>query len=122
MNCKNIRKKLSAYIDGETDAALSQHITGHLSRCTPCRKEFHSLQEADSFLKKLPVHEISPGFTRQVLSEIRTDSSPNIFNWLFKFIEKFFDLLESPKSSPASLEEFGDFPPFSICKIYFNIL
>jgi len=127
MRCQDVQKKISAYMDGESDAAMSERITQHLSDCAECRKILQVFRDTDSFLKGLPAYEVSPVFTRQVMAELQLNMRPkqyfacNILNRFLKFFETFFDLLESPKS-PASLEEFGDFPPCSLCKIYFKIL
>ncbi len=114
-------------MDGENDAAMSQRIREHLSECAECRNTLQAFQDTDSFLRKLPTHEVSPGFTRQVMSELRynvrhkSHSAYNLLNRFMKFFEILFDVSELPKS-PASLEEFADFPPGSLCKIYFKIL
>jgi anti-sigma factor RsiW len=127
MKCQDVLKKISAYMDGESDVMMSQRIREHLSGCAECRKALRAFQDMDSFLRKLPTCEVSSGFTRQVTAELRFDRrskpafAPNLLNHFLKFFETFFDLLESPKS-PASLEEFADFPTCSLCKIYFKIL
>jgi len=127
MKCQDVRKKISAYMDGESGAAMSHRIRQHLSDCAECRKILQDFQETESFIRKLPIYSISPEFTQRVMTELRFDKgtkpafAPNLLNRILNFFESFFNLLESPKAS-ASIEEFADFPPCSLCKIYFKIL
>ncbi len=46
MKCAKIKRRLSAYLDGELDAATAEMVTDHLRRCTNCSAEAERLQRA----------------------------------------------------------------------------
>ncbi len=43
MNCKNVRKNLSAYVDEELSQELMNNIGRHIEHCPECRSEFEDL-------------------------------------------------------------------------------
>ncbi len=132
MKCRKAKEIISAYMDDELDTDLSRNITQHLAQCSGCREELGIFQNIDTLIKNLPQHEMSPGFVKKMVLIIRESSTPAkkspIAGWmllapLLKFFENFFELLESAKRpSTHTLEEFSDFPPFSIGCIYFKLL
>lgn len=50
MDCKQIKKRLSAYQDGELMADVTKNITDHLRQCESCRTEAERLQHAYQWL------------------------------------------------------------------------
>jgi hypothetical protein len=72
-----------------------------------------------------------PGFVQQMLSKL-----PNSYVTveksfiqvrtsipMFKFFEKFFELLDHVRTPESrTLEEFNDFPPSSLGHIYFKLI
>jgi len=131
MKCQEVREKISAYIDEELDPALSRSIAEHLSGCSLCEAELEVFQNIDTALKGLPTYELAPEFAEQVSLRVRESYASagrsglihRVFALSVKFFESFFELLEPPEpSSTMTLDEFGDFPPFSMGYIYFKLL
>jgi predicted anti-sigma-YlaC factor YlaD len=69
--CRSIRKKLSAYQDGEVTLVEEDSIDVHLRTCEACRKQHEALLQTDrmlrQILKSLPEIEPAPGLSRQIM-------------------------------------------------------
>lgn len=131
MQCQEIQKKISAYIDGELNASLSRSVENHLSQCVACHKLAADFKKVDDLLTGLPEFDVNPDFVGQILKKAgkshapiaRRDSDRSLFAPVIRFMSSFMDLLEG-RSAPSThiLDEFGDFPPSSIGYIYFRLL
>lgn len=44
MNCKNIKKRLSAYADGELDPQMTQWVEQHIRECSDCHHALEKLK------------------------------------------------------------------------------
>jgi anti-sigma factor RsiW len=60
--------RLSAYLDGELDAAERDSVDAYLAESSEWRAERDEIQFARDALRGLPVHEARPGFWEDVLS------------------------------------------------------
>jgi anti-sigma factor RsiW len=60
--------RLSAYLDGELDAAERQAVDGYLEASPEWRAELEEVAYARDALRQLPTHEAPPGFWEDVLS------------------------------------------------------
>jgi anti-sigma factor RsiW len=60
--------RLSAYLDGELDAAERESVDGYLAESSEWRAERDEVAFARNALRGLPVHEARPGFWEEVLS------------------------------------------------------
>jgi Predicted integral membrane protein len=133
MNCSQIKKKLSAFMDDELDGATSRFITEHLKDCPRCREYLHEFRKIANLVNELPRNDPSPDFFRRVVkAAIGTskivDEKPVPFSSYLRFAlerlsEEIFNLI--PSGSPPNirtLEEFGDCPPLSMSFIYFRLL
>ena len=66
--CQSVRKKLSAYQDGEVTTAEKDAIDAHLRTCEPCQKQHEALLQTYRMLRGLPEIEPAPGLSRQIVS------------------------------------------------------
>ncbi|MBN2356800.1 zf-HC2 domain-containing protein [candidate division KSB1 bacterium] len=46
MKCNQVKKRLSAYLDGELTAAEAEKVSDHLNRCVGCRRAAEQLRRA----------------------------------------------------------------------------
>jgi len=60
--------RLSAYLDGELDAAERQAVDGYLEASPDWRAELEEVAYARDALRRLPTHEAPPGFWEEVLA------------------------------------------------------
>ena len=133
MNCEMAQRKLSAYLDGELDAALHQELAGHLRQCPGCREELEELGGVDTLLRSLPQYHPTADFTRVVLvlSRVQDPVAPGqsrpflVRAWkaMLEYCERFIELLEpEARVGTRSLDEFNDIPASFIGYAYFRIL
>jgi anti-sigma factor RsiW len=65
--CQSVRKKLSAYQDGEVTTAEKDAIDAHLRTCEACRKQHEALLQTYRMLRSLPEIEPAPGLSRRIV-------------------------------------------------------
>jgi anti-sigma factor RsiW len=132
MQCRQAMVRISAYIDGELDAASRNDLESHLRQCPQCRAALNESQEVDHKLRSLPRAELGPDFSRQLITvmgecgvTIRADL-PAVLpavaasSGLVGGLRDLFGLETQSGTSP--LDEFNDFPPLSMGSVYFTIL
>lgn len=68
--CRRIRKKLSAYQDGEIDAGQKEAIEAHLHTCEACRQHYEQLQVTCQMLKRLPDIEAGANLSLGILKRV----------------------------------------------------
>lgn len=133
MNCSQIKRILSAFMDNELDGATSRFIEEHLKACPHCREYLQEFREIDDLVYGLPRNDPSPDFSRRVVKaaigtskivdEKPVPLSSRLRFVLERFFEEIFSLFSSgPRQSIRTLEEFSDCPPLSISFIYFKLL
>lgn len=133
MNCSQIEKKLSAFMDNELDGATSRFMTEHLEDCPRCREYLYEFRKIDDLVYGLAREDPSPDFSQRVLRAARGtstifDEKPLPFLSRLRFTlerlsEKTFNLIPSgSRQRLRTLEEFSDCPPLSMSSIYFRLL
>jgi anti-sigma factor RsiW len=96
--CQNIRKKLSAYQDGEVGTADKDVIETHLRTCKTCAKEHEALLKTYRMLRSLPAIEPTPEFSRQIMD--RATRVQEVF-WA-QFLGQALRLLPIPSAIVAA--------------------
>ncbi len=74
--CQSVRKKLSAYQDGEVTSAEKDAIDAHLRTCETCQKEHEVLLQTYRVLRSMPEIEPAPGFSRQIVESVTQAQEP----------------------------------------------
>ena len=131
MECSEALKKISAYVDGETDPALSEEISRHLAGCGTCRAELTRFAAVGEAVRRIPRQELPPEFAAGVLAMARKSAgrklkpafAPGILAPILGVFRNFIRLLglETPNAGHA-LDEFDDVPSSFIGYAYFRIL
>jgi len=75
-NCQSVRKKLSAYQDGEVTTAEKDAIDAHLRACEACRKQHEALLQTYRMLRGLPEIEPAPGLSRRIVDSATRAQEP----------------------------------------------
>jgi hypothetical protein len=84
MNCEEVQKYLSDFLDESLDVERSQKVSEHLATCLQCSEEMASLAECQRLVSGLPVVEPPGGFTTRVMAHVReTARKPSLWEWLF---------------------------------------
>jgi anti-sigma factor RsiW len=133
MNCSQISRKLSAFMDGELDDQTSSLIGQHIERCPECQEYFGRLRKMDALVCGLPNIEPGTDFTSRVVSAAMRPpafAGDEPFSFasgiklaVTRLFEAIFSLFE-PGSGPSTgaLDEFSDSPPLSMSFIYFKLV
>jgi anti-sigma factor RsiW len=74
--CQSVRKKLSAYQDGEATTAEKDAIDAHLRTCEACRKQHEALLQTYRMLRSLPEIEPAPGLCRRIVDSATRAREP----------------------------------------------
>ncbi|MEM5789335.1 MAG: anti-sigma factor [Syntrophobacteraceae bacterium] len=127
MVCKDLRSRLSAYLDRELKDEDSKLLELHLASCIDCRKYLGELKGVDRLLTGLPEIEPAPGLTVRLISDLdKTRTGTGIkkaWEVVLNWVESVFRMYPGIRyQRSGTLEEFGDFPPLSISCAYFSLL
>lgn len=150
MNCKRIRRKLVAYLDGELREKQKFLIKEHLTKCRECKKEADLLNKSFYLLKEQERLKPSQGFEANLWERIYSAEERRflpqaIFGRLSHLIlpaavaavliigvvvggsvEKIIPsetvkLEEERYLTSIGLDNFRDLPPGSLPEIYLNL-
>ncbi|MDR3557051.1 MAG: zf-HC2 domain-containing protein [Syntrophobacteraceae bacterium] len=132
MDHNKVRMHLSALKDGELNENLRDPIVRHLQSCDSCREELNEFERIDSTLRGLPEISVSKTFVSEILA--RTQAAKPTRHWksivVRRIADRFFLLAASVSEvflgygpqTTGSLDEFGDFPPYSLGHVYFSLI
>lgn len=81
MEHTDIRRKLSAYLDGALGAADRAKIYAHLAGCGSCRKALSDLERTIGRLKSLPELEPPPWLHARIMARVREEALPQQAFW-----------------------------------------
>ena len=84
MNCQEVQKHLSEFVDENLDVDRSQRVSDHLAACALCNGEMASLAECRKLVSGLPEVEPPMGFTNRVMTHVRNAAHrPSLWYRLF---------------------------------------
>jgi Putative zinc-finger/Predicted integral membrane protein (DUF2275) len=76
MNCAEVQKYLSDFLDKTLDDERDREIEDHLAACSLCSEEFAGIAECQKLVSGLPQVELPVGFTHQVMARVREAAQP----------------------------------------------
>jgi hypothetical protein len=85
MECKGIREKLSAYLEGDLPSEEKRLIEAHLNSCQQCSSAVEDLGKTGEFLKNLEEVEPPAWMTKKIMARVRAEQEKKrgIFQKLF---------------------------------------
>jgi predicted anti-sigma-YlaC factor YlaD len=89
MDCTAVRKKLSAFEDGEVSPALQPKIEAHLATCSDCRQALADLRRLWLTLENPVSVKPRPDFSHEIMRKIAEKSEPGLFNWMRALVHMF---------------------------------
>jgi hypothetical protein len=131
-NCKEVRKKLSAFIDHELLPLERSLIEKHLHHCPACAQEEKSLRKINALLDSIP--DESPASIFSSIAVHRAASwkqCVHIREFLYGYAVAFVSFVfkseydaSIKRRYPAYryLRNFDDFPPESLSGIYITLI
>ncbi len=78
MKCSWIRRKLSAFLDGEISEEENQLISEHLKSCERCKKELEELSQVSDVLEVMDEVKVSPFFITRLKQRIADQKSKSV--------------------------------------------
>lgn len=75
MDCRDIQKMLSAYLDGLLSADDKETVDRHLSSCVNCRESFEELEKARALLRDLKTLEPPPWLGIKIMAQVREEAA-----------------------------------------------
>jgi len=89
MNCREIKKKLSAYQDNELPPLQRNEIAAHLKKCAGCSRALQELNEVWETLSNVETIESAPFFWTRLSQRIRAPKQePGILEIFFAPIRR----------------------------------
>lgn len=79
MKCSEVKRRLSAFLDGEIPGAEEREITEHLNICRDCQEELTALSRVMDALGVLEGMEPPPYFITRVRQCVREEGKPAPF-------------------------------------------
>ncbi len=76
MDCHNIQKMLSSYIEGIISPEESKLIDEHLSACSKCKEALYDLKKTLEYVQNLEDVEPPEWLTQTVMTRIRSETEP----------------------------------------------
>jgi hypothetical protein len=73
MECKGLREKLCAYLEGVVSPEESRAIDEHLNSCPECRRNLADLKKMGELVKDLAEAEPPAWLTQKIMSRVRTE-------------------------------------------------
>ena len=135
-DCKEIRERLSAFIDNELPACERKLIEDHLHECPACAQEESSLRQVIALLDGLPDESPSRSFTPATIHRVSSWKrcsyvKKHILTPTLAVLRSAFSLESYPleansarRRTPfnAYLRSFDDFPPESLSSVYISLI
>jgi hypothetical protein len=83
MECKDIQKRLSAYIEKAVSPQHKTAIDKHLKQCTRCRQDLADLKRTIEYVQKLEEVEPPAWLAQRIMARLREEKKPGILKKLF---------------------------------------
>jgi anti-sigma factor RsiW len=77
IDCKHVWQHISAYIDGDVEAAVRAEIDRHLETCEICSAVLDSTRNVVVLVADDRVFELPAGFTERLLARLDGELTPN---------------------------------------------
>lgn len=100
MDCKEVGKRLPAFLERDVSELEAEELRKHFDSCDPCRKVCRDLEKSGYLLRNLTEVEPPPWFTQKIMARIEEEGEKKK-GWLEKL---FFPLhIKIPIEAVASL-------------------
>ena len=146
MKCSKIKRKLSAYSDGELDTTQKEIVEVHLQGCESCRQVLENLVTSWDLLDTLPTPEPVPYFYTRIKNRMASGEKERKWRWVDRILIPasavaviIFGIVvgsivgrngsrltgeittEDEMVNSLYLDTFDDFPSASLGDVYFTI-
>jgi anti-sigma factor RsiW len=77
MKCSKVKKKLTAYLDGEVAEKEQQIISEHVKSCASCQHDLKALEHVSRTLDEVGDVEVTPYFRAHLRTRLRDEKANN---------------------------------------------
>jgi TonB family protein len=81
MNCDNIKKELSSYIDKELASKIMGKIKEHLKSCDSCMREYQNLLDIKKRIHNMEKIDVHPSMALSIIEKIEQQNKSPEYNW-----------------------------------------
>jgi len=74
VNCRQSRKLIDLYLDGEADVSQTKRMFLHMKECRECQARFEEVEKLHNTIKSVPDAELPAGFRNLVMESIRPEN------------------------------------------------
>jgi len=85
IKCPDIRKRLSAFLDGEVTEPEKFYISEHLKTCGDCQNEAEKLSQISDFLSFFTAVDVSPYFVSRLKLRLAEEKA-HFANWTKRLV------------------------------------
>src|SRR5437879_964431 len=105
MHCANVRKQLSAYLDGELPVQLRVEIAAHLQHCQACLADLAKPRQLGDLIGAVSFAKVPEGFAGRVISEARRRivSPPRAERASFQLIRRWRSIPLTQRAAAAAV-------------------
>jgi anti-sigma factor RsiW len=135
-DCKEIRERLSAFIDNELTPQEGRLIEKHLHECSACALEESSLRHVIDLLDEIPDENPSRSFTPATIQRVASWKrcafvKDRILTPALTILHSVLSVVPWPLEVAADrtrtsfngyLHSFDDFPPDSLSSVYISLI
>lgn len=120
MECEQVKRLLSPFMDGELPKEIREKMAGHVESCPACARELKVLELQDATLLSLPVPESAPLTVTDVLGNQKI---VNTEDGIWSFFEVLFGMPKTGgKHTHPLMAAFADTPPELLGMAYLRLI
>ena len=85
MNCKDVKKYLSDYIDGLLHSGMKEDFESHLTHCSECRTLVEDVKAIQKETLRIKIPELNPYIFQKIKYRVENETQPSPFRVLYRF-------------------------------------
>ena len=84
MNCKDVKRYLSDYIDGLLPSGMKEDFESHLNQCSECRALVEDVKAIQKETSRIKIPELNPYMFQRIKHRVESETRPSPFRVLYR--------------------------------------
>ncbi|RKZ22662.1 hypothetical protein DRQ23_04630 [bacterium] len=84
MNCKDVKKYLSDYIDGLLPSEMKEEFESHLNQCSECRSLVEDVKAIQKETLRIKIPQLNPYMFQRIKHRVESETQPSPFRVLYR--------------------------------------